>query len=319
MLVADSTRTAIDAPVEETPFIRRRPYLFIFLGSVLFSLLNLMNDSPFLDSAEIEWHDTVSQWFIIAIMLGWVAITHRSQVETQTYNRFFFGSACLIWLMTIKFFGELYDTQTSVLTVFELLLAVVGLLLVTFGLLSWSKEFQRAIDSLSISTSRYRELSEKDPLTGLLNRGQFDEIANHLVDFDRSLSLVLVDLDKFKSINDTHGHPVGDRVIQRSAEILSDHLRGSDYAFRMGGEEFALLYVGCPQALVAERAETIREALAGEAFTAEDQQTFTVTASLGVAHLENNEDPSSLYRRADDALYEAKSLGRARVVVATSL
>ena len=148
-------------------FVRQHPYLFIAMGSAAFSLLNLLNDSPILPAAEIEWHDTISQSFIIVIMLGWVAITHQSRTNTRTYNRFFFGCTCLIWLMTIKFFGELFDSQTPILTTFELLLAVLGLLLVTLGLLSWSREFQLAIEKLSTSTSKYRELSERDPLTGL--------------------------------------------------------------------------------------------------------------------------------------------------------
>ena len=132
---------------------------------------------------------------------------------------------------------------------------------------------------------------------------------------DHEMSLVLIDLDHFKTVNDRFGHPIGDKVIMTTAGILKRYLRDTDYAFRLGGEEFALLYVHCPQELVVERARTIRKAISDEPFLSDKDEAFTVTASLGVVHFGEDEKTASLYRRADEALYKAKSNGRDQVVV----
>ena len=315
MLIDTFKNPLIRSKTDHESIIKRYPYAVILLGSICFSLLNLYNESPFRAKANIEWHDIIAQWFIIFILLGWVKITIRSKTTSKTYNNFFFGCANLIWLMTIKFFGELFVEQTSILTIFELLFAVSGLLLITLGLMSWSKDFQTVIENLKISTSNYRVLSERDPLTGLLNRGQFDPIIKHVVEQKHALSLILVDLDHFKSINDQYGHPIGDSVIKRTSKLLSAHLRDKDYAFRLGGEEFAMLFVQCPQEVVEQRAQTILKTLANEQFFTDNHEVFSITASLGVVHLGINEHPSTIYRRADSALYQAKANGRNQVLV----
>ena len=315
MLVDTLENSLIRSKTNHESVIKKYPYAVILLGSIGFSFLNLFNESPFRAKANIEWHDIIAQWFIIFILLGWVKITIRSKTTSKTYNNFYFGCANLIWLMTIKFFGELFVEQTSILTTFELVFAVSGLLLITLGLMSWSKEFQTVIENLKISTSNYRVLSERDPLTGLLNRGQFDSIMKYVIEKKHALSLIIVDLDHFKSINDQYGHPIGDLVIKRTSKLLSAHLRDKDYAFRLGGEEFALLFVQCPEVVVEQRAQTILMALANEQFPTNDHEVFSITASLGVVHLGINEQPSTVYRRADSALYQAKANGRNQVVV----
>jgi diguanylate cyclase (GGDEF)-like protein len=249
------------------------------------------------------------------IMLGWVTITVRSKTSFKTYIYFFCGCANLVWLMTIKFFGELFVEQTAILTFFELLLAVAGILLITLGLMSWSKDFQLVIEKLQISTSNYRVLSETDPLTGLLNRGQFDTTLNQVAKPKDPFSLILVDLDHFKSINDQYGHPVGEEVVERTAKLLGTHLRDKDYAFRLGGEEFALLYIQCPEEVVVQRAQTILKKIAQEPFSVNDDQVFSITASLGVVHRNQNDQASTIYKRADSALYQAKENGRNQVIV----
>ncbi len=161
-----------------------------------------------------------------------------------------------------------------------------------------------------------------DGLTGLYNRAHFDtrlqqEIAESQR-FDTKLSLILCDLDRFKSVNDTFGHPFGDRVLEAFAQILLSG-RLSDIACRYGGEEFAVIL---PRAAVAEAAgvaQRFREAI--ETVQWNDQQELRITASFGVADISCTEELSNraLVKVADAALYQAKQTGRNRVCVAPHL
>ena len=150
-----------------------------------------------------------------------------------------------------------------------------------------------------------RELTEKDSLTGVLTRGAFDARLRQRGDGGRAV-LVLLDLDHFKTINDTHGHAAGDRVLASLGTLLRRRLRHTDVVARYGGEEFALLL----EDLGAEDAEELCARLLTELGELEPGVTF----SAGLAPLQQSFDET--YRRADAALYEAKHAGRARVVSA---
>ena len=173
---------------------------------------------------------------------------------------------------------------------------------------------------------RYRELSLRDPLTGLYNRRHIDEQLARLLGPGSlpaaSLSVALVDLDHFKRINDTFGHDVGDAVLRRVADLLqaavpADGARalGGSFAARMGGEEFLLVLVDTPPGHAAALAEDLRSAVAGHAW--EDiTGDLPVTASIGVTTVTGAADqtPAALLGRADALLYRAKEQGRDRVV-----
>ena len=166
---------------------------------------------------------------------------------------------------------------------------------------------------------RYERLAEqvgKDALTGLQDRGRFDSAGPRMLEnssqTERSLSLLMIDIDHFKSINDRYGHLEGDRVIQKVAATISGITRAGDEFFRYGGEEFALLCSDTPPGAVA-LAERIRTAVAGS--VAHPDPARAVTVSIGVATFPRDaKEFQDLMRRADAALYEAKSLGRNRVV-----
>lgn len=156
-----------------------------------------------------------------------------------------------------------------------------------------------------------------DGLTGLWNRAYFDrrldEEVSESIRYGRPISLVLADVDHFKSINDRYGHPVGDEVIARFASILATG-RASDVPCRYGGEEFALILPGTSTDSALEVAERLRRRLAAERFGG--REDLVVTASFGVADLASIEQAGtslSLVHAADEALYRAKSAGRDRV------
>lgn len=159
-------------------------------------------------------------------------------------------------------------------------------------------------------------LASTDALTGVLNKRAFDEAfgkeALRAQQTATPLSLVLFDIDHFKHINDTHGHPAGDAVLKNVASAVSTQLRDGDALFRVGGEEFALVLPGTPLDSAVQAAEATR-GLIGELTTELAGARVTVTLSLGVAELGATEAPAALYQRADALLYAAKRGGRNRV------
>jgi len=155
-----------------------------------------------------------------------------------------------------------------------------------------------------------------DGLTGLWNRAHFDQqLSAEISDSRRSgrpLTLAFCDLDRFKSINDSYGHPAGDAVLEGFARILLSELRQHDLACRYGGEEFALILRNTSEAEAAVVLERIRARLESHSWPLHPERA--VTASFGIASwIGEEEGPAGLVARADAALYEAKSRGRNRV------
>lgn len=163
--------------------------------------------------------------------------------------------------------------------------------------------------------------SNTDFLTGLPNRRCFVDTASKVLARAaaqaRPVSLVLLDLDRFKSINDRHGHDAGDRALVAVAGALKTATRAGDLAARMGGEEFIVLLEGCGESQALQFAERLREQLSRLRIALADGGVLQLTASLGVAVQEAPDGPlDGLIRQADAAMYQAKSLGRDRTVLA---
>ena len=164
-------------------------------------------------------------------------------------------------------------------------------------------------------------MAAHDPLTGLLNRRQFalqfdQEIERHRRE-ERRCSLLLLDLDHFKAVNDAHGHPVGDALLRATAELVAGRLRASDILARWGGEEFLVLLPGTGREGAAAVAEELRATVRAAALDVGLPEPVGVTVSVGVAEvaLDHAEPLVDAYRRADAALYGAKGSGRDRVGV----
>ncbi|WP_043307088.1 GGDEF domain-containing protein [Pseudomonas sp. ML96] len=170
---------------------------------------------------------------------------------------------------------------------------------------------------------RYDQLSRTDSLTQLGNRLQFNNLFPAMVAEARRmrtpLSLVLLDIDFFKRINDEHGHASGDTCLSAFAERMRQVFRrDSDALLRLGGEEFGVLMPNTPLEQARELAEHFRQQLAEQGFSLPGQ-TLPLTSSLGVGCLdtEHNESAEAFFKRVDDALYRAKAEGRDRLVLAT--
>lgn len=158
--------------------------------------------------------------------------------------------------------------------------------------------------------------SETDTLSGLLNRRGFEARAERLVASGSPCTVVVADLDHFKSINDSFGHAAGDGVITGFAEILAQHAKARSILGRVGGEEFVVLLPHADTEIGQDYAEEVRRSFAGLAM--ESIGSRPVSASFGVANLEAGETLTDLLRRADIALYAAKRGGRNRVCLAAT-
>jgi two-component system cell cycle response regulator len=163
------------------------------------------------------------------------------------------------------------------------------------------------------------ELAITDPLTGLFNRRYMESHVGTLIDRSaargKSLSVLILDVDYFKSINDSYGHDAGDDVLREFAERLKASIRGIDLACRYGGEEFVVVMPDTDLGIAAMVAERIRRRIAGEPFPIEaGKRTIEVTISVGIAARMGAQDNVALMlKRADEALYRAKRDGRNRV------
>jgi diguanylate cyclase (GGDEF)-like protein len=195
--------------------------------------------------------------------------------------------------------------------------------MVTLGLAGWmigrrDDALERRNEDLRALSERLQALSATDALTGIANRRTFDErLAIEVARSNRygaPLSLVMIDLDHFKELNDRFGHPAGDEVLKRVAVLIDREKRLGDVVARYGGEEFAAILPHTEPRAATIWAERVRQLIAGTEVRSE-AGALNVTASFGVAGAPQEQAESAgLVEGADQALYEAKRLGRNRVV-----
>ncbi len=167
---------------------------------------------------------------------------------------------------------------------------------------------------------RLTYLSSHDRMTGVMNRAGFIEEAEAAVKRRRAaeVSMMMLDIDHFKSINDTYGHAAGDEVLMAFADVLKRHLRRSDIVGRVGGEEFAVLLVDYPQAKAGLVADRINKAFADSPVQLPDGRVVNATVSIGFTRPMSNPIIDQLLATADEALYSAKNAGRNTNVLAGS-
>lgn len=180
-------------------------------------------------------------------------------------------------------------------------------------------ELRRMTESLSERSQTLEQAATTDSLTGMHNRRYFDDaMVEYLKAFraiEKPVGMMILDLDHFKAINDTHGHDVGDEVLRQVAGCLLEFTRYHDVVARLGGEEFAVLSPNITPRQLYALADRIRAAI-GNLRVISGNVTLRVTVSVGLAIWDSRESGDELYRRADKQLYEAKRQGRNRVCAA---
>lgn len=240
------------------------------------------------------------------------------------------GGCALIARSRIKTFRKwIYATLYS-LTVSSIILIILlkgKTSLPKFLLIYWSTTFMISMivsyysDYCLTANTLFRKLqfeSSKDFLTELNNVRSFDRLYNHAIknakEKGEDLSLLMIDIDFFKKVNDTYGHAEGDIVLQELGKILSRGCRSFDIVSRNGGEEFTVLLLDCPKSQAIKIAEHIRSSVEGYPFVLSKGIQIAVTVSIGVAsYQETTDEIERLLELADMALYCAKRAGRNRV------
>ena len=190
------------------------------------------------------------------------------------------------------------------------------------GTVQWVKEMIGVVQDITERKEMEQRLEHEartDALTGCATRRHFMELANlelaRVRRYGGKLSMLMLDLDHFKRINDSYGHHAGDLTLQKLAQVCHGVLRQEDVGGRLGGEEFAVLLVETGKASAHEVAERLRQAIAAAEVPLEDGSCVRFTTSIGVATAEpEDSNIEALIKRADQALYQAKNTGRNRVV-----
>ena len=203
-----------------------------------------------------------------------------------------------------------------------------------YGLFGWSAQISRLIMMLTASalnlalvsrSQRLLHLATSDPLTGLFNRGYVDDRLSIELSrarrYGKLLTIAVIDADRFKTLNDTHGHSAGDLVLRKIGEMLRESFRQSDTVGRYGGEEFVVIMPETDIAVAQRKLETLRELMASTAIElAPREEKVQVTISAGLASFpQDGEDAATLFALADERMFQAKREGRNRVVASPEL
>lgn len=190
----------------------------------------------------------------------------------------------------------------------------------TLGITGYMRDVtERKLAEMALETSeqKFQELSIRDPLSGLYNLRYFYETLKNEVErvnrYHFPLSILMLDIDHFKSINDRYGHYEGDHVLKRTGEIIKRYIRQVDSAYRFGGEEFAVILPETESEEAIQVAERIRLGFKSENFSPKIDEKANLTVSIGVARYFPKEELIAFLKRVDDNLYQAKSQGRDRV------
>ncbi|WP_324278308.1 GGDEF domain-containing protein [Blastococcus brunescens] len=269
-------------------------FTMIALGGVLLICgLNVLTDDP----------SAASQAFLAFPVLWAASHLERGAVVLVTSTAVVANGIALLLILP-------FDAAMTDFVFFGAVLVVMAVMLVRADTTQ-----QRLVDAL-------QEQLTVDSLTGLATRRAFDGALETAM--SRSVpggtALVLIDVDSFKSINDTHGHPVGDDVLVHLASVLRGRVRAEDAVLsRLGGDELAVLMPGCERRTAAHRAQDLLEAVRSTPMTLPDGTLLALSISVGVAHVpQHSDDRRGLYTAADNALYAAKRAGRGRVSVAAT-
>lgn len=225
--------------------------------------------------------------------------------------------------MVDKSFNKLEKVEDNSLSIEEVMVVIRQLVAESHEIRHSTKFLNSQLTNASEEISRLKnQLAEVqqdalfDGLSNLYNRRAFDKDLSSLIASNQAMTLIMLDIDHFKSFNDNYGHLFGDTVLKAIARRLQQSCRDGICAYRFGGEEFALIVPNKSLRIARQYADTLRRMI--EKLRIRDKrsgtQVHSITASFGVAEFEPGDTPEALINKADKQLYEAKQLGRNRVM-----
>lgn len=220
-------------------------------------------------------------------------------------------------LNSLKVVGEIFSKESLYLAIilFWALFLLADILIVYIKMRAQSQLDMQKLKELKVKNAIYQNKAEHDKLTGVLNREGLNRIITDLYSTQllQQYSLLVIDLDNFKQINDEYGHTVGNDVLQETTKVLKNCIRSYDIISRWGGEEFVILFHCMDTANILPFAEKIRKSI--ESTTFAGGKMSTVTVSIGATDLVKSELFEYAFIRADKALYEAKENGRNKTII----
>ena len=274
-------------------------------------------------AAELEWVDIVSSTFNIFLIGFMLHMNVRVRNRHSIQSNFLFYGLCLL------FVGFSSDVMDEFVVYSNPLLAQLaenipnnlGIIFLALAHYYWVRSQLEKVEELERDREHLQSEAFTDQLTGLRNRRFLSDMLPAIIDKDiesgLSVSLLLIDIDDFKSLNDTYGHLEGDRVIKATGDTLHRLIRHNDHAIRYGGEEY-LVVLRSDVDEAAATAERIREAYSNLVFQLPGGTTLQKTISIGLAKMQPDTAFDETLQHADDALYQAKAAGKNRVVVANT-
>ena len=301
----------------EIPHATRRRVLVVFFAvfAIVAGLAIGLGGEPRSESP--EWYDVIGEGSVLLLGVGWVLAMLHAPPPTWVFWPVASGVLVMMTGETLDVIDE-FIVPTQLAGVMENLGKVAGVVLISAGASVWLRLSAQHRTSLEASSAHYERLSITDPLTGLFNRAhlftRLDALLPRVGPESAELAVVYMDLDDFKRFNDTYGHLAGDEVIKALGEVLRQVSRDGDMPCRYGGEELVLVLPGANLAAARNVAERVRETFARRRFEPKPGVKESRTVSLGIAAARLDETSSSLLKRADEAMYEAKRAGRDRVI-----
>lgn len=311
-------------------------FLFHALGSPILAWVNIASVAIYVAAyyalkrrrnqlaSGLIWAEVVLHSALGTLLIGWDSGFHYyllmfiPAICLSTPIRWVFP--CLLGLLAYYIgLDAMMRVMDPIEPIHDLALYIVHVfnLTVVFAMFSYLSLFY--VNVVVSAQRKLRLMATTDPLTRLLNRRQMKFMLELEIErFRRSehpVGLLLLDVDHFKQINDSHGHETGDKVLETLASLLRDHLRAQDLVARWGGEEFLIAIPNSDSEATTQAAERIRKAVAGFDWRQLTGDQTAVTVSIGATQLTAEDEISRLISRADKALYQCKHQGRNQVAM----
>lgn len=286
----------------------------LLILTVWLAILLRMNEET--SVLNVNYNDVVSEVFAIAFILLLLGVNMQIDAESKEGDIIYLGFCCMLVGHGHDLVDEFVNVEPAwILLVLENVMNNLGIVIVAIAVFKWASRYKEEVESLNQQKAILTDVSNTDPLTRLHNRRFLNnEFIQKLLAGNQSSirTILLVDLDRFKSVNDSYGHSVGDRLIVHMANLIKDEIRDEDYAFRYGGEEF-LVVLNCNREVGYKVAERIRKDFQDSEFEVEGQN-LSKSTSIGLFEIPVGMSFEKAIDIADKALYKAKEDGRNRIV-----